>query len=350
MPWAVAIPAIIGAAGAAASSSQAAGAQKAGYAAAKQAYDDSVRDLEAIGIPTIEAQQLTMEEYKSQGKWTPELEQTVKLGDTAMGGITTDPTYKASQLKALGQLQDIGNNGGMTLADRANLEQVEGSIAAKQRGAREAILQDAQRRGGYGSGTALAAQLMSQQGGADEAHMAGINTAANAQARALQAIQAAGSMGTNLRNQDFSEQSEIAKARDAIAAWNAGNQQQVNNANAATQNAAQQWNLNNAQNISNANVDTRNKQQAYNKGLQQQQFQNQMQVASAKANARAGQATNAVNSGNAAANMWGNIGSSIAQAGTAGTQLLNENNEREKDRQVYGRPSAGLAKQGSYSL
>lgn len=312
-------------------------AQQKAAQAAKEAYEASVREMEAIGIPTAEAQQLTMEQYKSQGQWTPELEETVQQGPSAMAGVTTDPTYRASQLKALGSLQQIGDEGGMTLTDRANLERTEGNIAAKTKGSRDAILQDAQQRGGYGSGTALAAQLMNQQAGAQDAHMAGLQTAADARARALQAIQAGGTMAGQQREQDFSEQAQKAKAADAISQWNAANRQSVAGANTGTKNAASQYNLTNAQNLSNANTDTRNKQQAYNKGLQQTYFNNQLDVAKAKASARAGVAQQATATGNQQAQTWGNIGSAVAQGTAAYGQQQNSNDQRQMDRDLYAK-------------
>jgi hypothetical protein len=307
-------------------------AQSKALQASIDAYQQSVKDLEAIGVPTAEAQQLTLEQYKSSGQMTPELEQAVQQGPSNMLGVTTDPAYKASQLKALSSLQDIGDSGGMTLSDRATLERTMGNVNAKTRGAREAILQDAQQRGGYGSGTSLAAQLMAQQGGAQDAHQAGLDAAAQAQQRALQAIQGAGQMGGQLRSQDYGEQADKARAQDAIAAWNAQNRQQVGNTNVGTRNAAQQYNLTNAQNLSNANVDTRNKEQAYNKGLQQTYFQNQMDVAKAKASARAGQAQAGTQGAAQQAQLWGNIGSAVNQGVTAYAQRENENDQREKDR------------------
>lgn len=319
MPW---IPFAAGALGNIAGGIIGANAQGSAADQAKAAYEQSVRDYEKIGIPSIEAQQMVMEKYKSQGQWTPELEQTVNLGNSAMEGVSTDPRYKEAQMNALGQLQQIGNEGGMMLSDRANLEKIQGNIAADQRGAREAILQDAQQRGGYGSGTALGAQLMQQQAGASQAHEAGLNTAAQAQARALAAIQGAGELGTGLRTQEFGEQEKIAQAKDAIAKWNAANQQQVGGMNTGLRNEAQKYNLGNAQTLANANTDLSNQQQQYNKQLQQTQFQNQMQLAAGKANARAGQATNDLKAGQAQGQMWGQIGSGLGQAGSAMSQYM----------------------------
>lgn len=281
--------------------------------AAREAYEKSVADLEAIGVPSIEAQQLVMERYKSEGEWTPELEEAVKMGDSNMLGVSTDPAYKEASMKALSRLSDIGKDGS-TLEDKANLERTMGDINAEERGSREAILQKTREQGGYGSGSALAAQLMNQQGSSARAHDAGLNTAATAEKRALEAIIAGGELGGKLRSQEFSEKSDVAKAQDTIAAWNAANSQDVRGRNANVANTAAQWNLNNKQNLSNSNVDTSNKEQTYNKGLQQQKYANELEIAKAKAAARAGQAQNATAAGNASAQMWAGIGSGINKA------------------------------------
>lgn len=332
MPW---IAPVVAAGAAIGSGVMASNAQAAARQQSKEAYEQSVKDLEAIGIPSVEAQKIVIEEYKSQGQWTPEMEQAVTLGDSQMGGITTDPAYKESQLKALGKLSQIGDEGGMLLEDKANMERIQGDIGARQRGAREAILQDAQQRGGHGSGSALVAQLMSQQSGADQAHRAGLETAAMAQKRALEAIQGAGSLGTNLRTQEYGEKAQAAKAQDAIAQWNAANRQDLNTRNAGTSNQAAQYNLNNRQNLANSNVDARNKTNAYNSSLIQAQYNNQLEAAKAKAAARAGQAQNAAQSGQQVAQTLTGVGSAVAQGAIATGQQVNENNNREEDRRLY---------------
>lgn len=304
--------------------------------AAKAAYEQSVRDYEAIGIPPVEAQQIVMQQYQSEGKWTPELSEAVKLGDSNMGGVSTDSGYTEAQKQALSKLQDIGNSGGMMLSDQSQLEKSMGNINADERGAREAILQDARQRGGYGSGSALAAQLMNQQNSSNQAHQVGLDVNAQAQKRALEAIMGAGNLGTSLREQQFGEKAQQAAAQDAINQWNAANQQSTRNANVAYQNQAAQYNLGNAQDISNKNVDLKNQQEIHNKGLHQQNFNNQMQVTQGKANARAGQANNATQNAQQTANTWAGIGSGVAQGAGAYAQQQNNNQQRELDRAAYG--------------
>lgn len=330
------LPAIIGGVGSLLGGIFGMSAQDRAAAQAKELAAQSVRDLEAIGIPSIEAQRIVLEQYQSAGEYTPELEEAITQGSSAMEGLTTDPKYKEAQLQALSKLQEVGDSGGMTLSDRSTLEKTMGNLNAKARGQREAILQDAQQRGGYGSGTSLAAQLMAQQDQAGAAREAGLSAAASAQQRALQAIQDAGSLGTNLRNQEFGEKADIARAKDQIQQWNAANRQDTQGRNTTTANQAQQLNLQARQNLGNSNVDTRNKQETYNKGLYQQQYENQMQNATAKANARAGQATQATNAGNQTAAMWSGIGSGVNQAANAYGQQQNSNEQRAMDRAAYG--------------
>jgi hypothetical protein len=321
----------VAAAGAAvAGGAMAAGAQNKATDASIAAYQQSVKDLEAIGIPSVEAQQITMQKYQDQGEWTPELASAVQQGPSQMEGISTDPAYKEAQLNALNSLKDISSSGGMTLADRATQEKALSTSAQQERGAREAILQRAKESGTLGSGTTLAAQLINSQGAADRTHAAGLDAAASAQQRALQAIQSAGQLGGSMQATEFGQKSDVAKAQDAINAWNAQNSQNTQNTNVATKNTASQYNLANKQNLSNANTDLANKQEVYNKGLQQQQYQNQMQNAAAKANARAGQATQEQNGANNTANLWGGVGSSVAQAATAAGQYANDQDAAAK--------------------
>lgn len=332
MPW---IAPAIGVAGALGSGIIGAGQAGKDRDAATEAYQQSVNELTAIGVPSVEAQKVVMQRYQSAGLWTPELEQSINLQDSRLGSIQTNDATKQAQLNALAQLQEIGSSGGMTLSDRANLEKTEGNLAADLRGQREAILQDAAQRGGYGSGSALTAQLMAQQGSANRAHDTALQTEASARDRALQAIQQAGTLGGQMQQTEFNQKAQQAAAQDAINKWNAENQQGVGHSNTGVQNQAAQYNLGNAQNLMNSNTDIANKEETYNKGLIQQNFQNESDLAKAKANARAGQASNLTSQAKDTASQWGNIGSAVAQGGAAVGQALNSDaNDAEKKKKA----------------
>lgn len=237
-----------------------------------------------IVTPSVESQQLYLEELQKQGLLTPEMEQAILQGDSSFSNISTDPRLKQAQLSALSQLQEIGDSGGMNLQDKANLENLKSSLAQSERGSREAITQNMAQRGMAGSGMELASQLMNQQSSAQKASQQGLDIAAQAQQRALEAIMNAGTLGGNMRSQDYNEQAQAAAAQDAINKFNTANQQQVQTNNVQARNNAQASNLASSQEIANANVATRNQQQQYNKELLQKQFDNQI----AKANGVAG--------------------------------------------------------------
>lgn len=298
----------------------------------------SIQDYEAMGLPKIEAQRLALEELRSQGQLTPELEQMITLGPSATGEISLDPAYKAAQMRALDELSAIGEGGGMRLSDAAALEDVMGKVRSSERGSREAILANQRERGVAGSGSELAAQLANQQNSAQNAYAQGLGVAANAQDRALEAIIQGGSLAGDIRGQEFGEEYKKASAADEIARFNAQNQIGMGTRNVDRRNLAQQQNLGESQRIADANVGLRNDQQQFNKGLIQQNFNNQLAVNQAKANARSAQSSNLQNQANATQQMWGGIGQGLNQIGTQIATNQSANNtsgsaNRDRDRE-----------------
>lgn len=240
--------------------------------------------FESIGIPPMEAQKLVLEKYASAGTLTPELQQTFTQGDTELGNIATDPRLKQAQMEALASLGRQGQTG-LSPEDLAALNMIKTQVATEDKGNREAILQNRQARGMAGSGDELAATLAASQGSATRAAMQGDNQAAMAQQARLAALSAYGGQAGQMEAQDFSRQSQVKSAQDAINRFNTANRQTVAGSNVDTQNDAAKYNLTNAQSIANKNVDLSNTQQSHNVGLGQQSFDNQMKLAGAKANA-----------------------------------------------------------------
>lgn len=140
---------------------------------------------------------------------------------SAFDGISTDPVLRQAQLDALKGLQAEGNAGGLTIQSRAALNEANALQAQRERGSREAILQNMAQRGMSGSGTELAAALQNQQASADRSAATGTQAAADARQRALQAMSASGQMAGSVRGQDFGEASTKAAAKDARARFNA---------------------------------------------------------------------------------------------------------------------------------
>ncbi len=253
----------------------------AGKSQAKEANKlmrDQVAKLEAIGIPTIEAQKIALQ--------TPELvDQLVaeQLGPSAMEGVAQDPRLKEAGLSALQQMAGLSETG-LGAEDLAALEQIRRGAAGQAQAQKDTALQDMASRGMMDSGASLVAQLGAGQAAADRASQQGMQQASQAAAARRAAIADKANMASNMSQQDLARQSQIASARDTIAQFNAQNRQNVNAQNIGAR-----------QNIENQRAATANQQEIFNKGLQQQDFQNRM--------AKAGAASGAV--GNLAANLSG---------------------------------------------
>jgi hypothetical protein len=232
-----------------------------------------------IETPDVTKMQLQLKELVQQGVMTPEDAQAALTGDSSFNGITLDPALKQNQMSALDSLMDIGNSGGMTMADKANLSHIASDEMTQQRGQRDSIIQNAQQRGLGGSGLDLMAQLQNQQDSATRQSQKDLDVAGQAQARALQALQQGGAMSGQMMDQSFNQQAQKANAQDAISKFNAQNQQQTNMANTAAHNQAQASNLATKQDIANQNVAQSNQQQQYNKQLAQQDFDNKIKKA-----------------------------------------------------------------------
>lgn len=294
--------------------------------------EDYFSDLQ---IPDPEDLKLSLEELVSQGTISPEEAQTIMLGQSDMNNIALDPKMKQAQMDALSQLQEIGSSGGLNAQSRSRLAQIENQESAANRGNREALMNRFASQGMGGSGLEMASQLQNQQDSAMRRSSRDLEIAALAEQQALDAIMKGGQLGGQIRSQDFGEQSQIAQANDAISRFNAQNQQAQINQNVGARNVAQAANLEAKQNLANQNTGLRNQQQMHNKGLLQQNFQNEMQK-------RGGQSGVAQNNAAAAGANSANQANAFNQTVGTGVGALAT---------VYGGPMAGAAaKQGYDSL
>lgn len=197
------------------------------------------------------------------------------LQDSEFKNIQTDPALKQAQMNALGKLEEIGSQGGLTAQDQKLIGDVRRQQRVTEQGQRQAIAQNAAQRGVGGSGLEAAQNIAAQQNAANQASQQGTEVASLALQRQQQAIQQAGLLGGQIRGQDFDEAARRAQAQDVINQFNVGAK------NLAGLQMAQL-----KQGIAQGNVDLLNQQQIYNtQELPQQRFQNQMSLAGAKANA-----------------------------------------------------------------
>lgn len=232
--------------------------------------------------PPEEAQRIALERYKSAGVLTPEMEQVITQGPSRMEQISVAPKTKEAQLAALAKLQQIGGEG-MTLEQRAEQNQLLREVARQEQSRQQGIIQGMQQRGISGSGAEAALQGMSSQSAADRASQEAMQTAAQGRAQALQAIMQGGQLGSQMREQEFGEKSQVAQAADAIARMNAANRQGVETRNVGSRNVAQEANLRMEQDIANKNVGLSNQEQQYNKELKRQKYLDMLSAQRAKA-------------------------------------------------------------------
>jgi hypothetical protein len=279
----------------------------------KEYVDKAIQELIKVHVPDPEQQKIALQRYQSTGQIEPSLEQAITANPTALEGVVKNTQYAQAQNKALSQLQDIGESGGMRLSDKADLQEQLIQNANKDRANRDAITDEAARRGQLGSGMALQAQLQGAQAAGDRDAQARLHTLGGAQDRALQAIMGAGDLAGKLDSEDYKRQSDLAEARDRINQFNVTNAQGVRQRNVAAQNAAAAENLEGRQKIANSNTDLFNKEETYNKGLGQQNFDNQMQKAGAMASAYTGGANQADKSQARSDQMWGGAISGAGQ-------------------------------------
>lgn len=276
-------PLIIGGAAAGLGASMFSGKNKA-----KQYLDQILAQYNGINPPTIEEQKVILEKLVQQGLVTPEDAQTVNLGDTATNGIALDPASKQAQMEALAGLQEVSNEGGMTGLDLQKMQDLKDNFETTRRGDEQAIIENAKNRGVYGSNLELTNRLISGQNAANRASREAIDIGAQAQNARMAALRDVGSLGGQIRGQEFGEASKKAEAQDAINRFNAQNKQNQVNFNVGNRNQAQATNLGEKQRVSDLNIGNENANRVRNSQLIQQKYNNTMGLADAKARALAG--------------------------------------------------------------
>lgn len=319
--------------------------------AADQARQQALGQWTGISAPSLASQQLNFNQYQNAGDLTNQLEQAQALGPSAMQGIQTDPRLAQAQMAALQQLSQVGQMG-MTPAEAAALSSAQQNAAAQAQAKSRQIEDEFARRGMGGSGAELAARLSGAQNAAQMLSNNSNQIAQNAQQNALQALSQSGSLAGQMNSQQFGQQAAIAQAKDYINQFNLQNSQNVSNQNAALKNQATARNLTNAQNLATMNTQLGNQQQQANKALIQQQYNNQMALASGRAGQYQGIAQNAQQNAANVANMYAGIGrgvdTGVGSIYTASQRNNPGDNQTQDTTGGYGGGYGGGNTMGSY--
>lgn len=286
--------------------------------------DESYDLLIKNGYPPDLSQKLIYSKFKEAGILSPELEQHISLGPSAVVGISEDPSLRLAQSSALQKLQDV-SRGGLRPEDRAAYNQLRAENERALQGKVGQIQQGFQSRGQGGQGAELAAQLMASQEGANRASSQGDQIAADASRRALEALSSSGELAGRVRSQDFNVNQARANSADEFQKFNAANSMAIQARNIQAKNAAQMANLQNAQNISNQNTSMGNQELARQNEARRQHYLDQMNRTQMIANAKTNQANVYNNQAANTAQNWQSIG-----AGVGGAINGYANNQRQQ--------------------
>lgn len=187
-------------------------------------------------------------EYETKGNnqysWLGDLQNTAQLGNTEMGGITSDPRLRGFEMQALADLEQISKDG-LSARDQADLAQLEAQVNRANAGRTGAIQQNMAARGMGGSGLELVAQMQANQDATERQALASLEKAAMAQEGRRGATAQLGAQAGQMSARDFAQQAQRAQAQDAINRFNVANQYNTQMANwqgrqgIANQNVAQ---------------------------------------------------------------------------------------------------------------
>jgi hypothetical protein len=299
------------------------GAASGARGASEDAYKRALAQFSNISVPDLS--ELDLANLQNTGMLNNLSEQDILLGNSAAEGIILNPADRARQELAMQQMQDKSVNG-MSPADLAQFELNRRNAAGEAEAKSAQIMQNMQSRGMGGSGAELIARLQAAQSGADRQAQLGLQQSVAAQQAREAATRDMFSGASSMRNQDSSEQQYLANARDNINRINNANRIGTQQRNVAGQNQANQWNVQNNQRIADANVGFNNQERTYNTTqLPQQNFNNQMNLASARAGANTAYGNQQANQAANTAGMYATIGQGVGGAFSAYNQQENNN-------------------------
>lgn len=193
-------------------------------------------------VSSAEAGKLTKEQIDIQKKQIaemagiplPQLEKiaATELPPSHVAALGIDPGLRQNQLDTIDALKDIAAGGGMALDDKVAQEAAMSRAAGSARRGRAGIAADLASRGQLNSGAQLQMAMNAEQQNANAARQSGMEAAASAQRRKMEALKEIGGMSGMLRDQDFGEKKAAAQAADERDVWNAGSAERAKYHNA----------------------------------------------------------------------------------------------------------------------
>lgn len=266
---------------------------------AQNQYNQTMQDLinQYQQIQTPNLQDLMVNYTNPENVYNYDVQQ---LQPTAFEQITTDPRIAQAQNTALQDLTDRTKMG-LTPEDQLVMNDLRRQIDQQRESQMKQLEMDAQRRGMADSGATEMRKMANQEALLNQgAEQADRQAAMNFQAK-QNAIRDLASNAYNMRNQQYQEQANLAKARDAQSEFN------TRWLNQAAQDKARM-----AQTLENQRANTYNAQQDANRNAYQTNWANQRQQFTDIAGLQSGQARNNLQNAQTGAqnnqNFWTNLG------------------------------------------
>ncbi len=289
--------------------------------AAMASIDQGIAAINALEIPELD-KQLLLNTFQQNGTLTPEMLQKLNLNADTKQLLMENPENRKNQEMTMNALKQLSQTG-MSAQDLAQMQESRSQVAGDTNAKTNQLLQQSQMRGTLGAGDTLAAQLMANQSGNQQASKDAINTAAAAAKARQDALMNYGNMASSVRGQDFNteninNQNDIARKRFLDE-----NSQSRQAANIAATNNANLYNLQRQQSVGDTNVGAQNAELARQKQAQYQMAQLKQNKAQLLNNAMGNKAN--VQAGNAAADakgnaqMWAGVGQTADALAKKGT-------------------------------
>lgn len=296
---------------------------------ARRLQEEGMNEWQNLELPDIVKQQLIMENPDLAFNYSPEMLEQMQY-QSSVGDTVIDPRLeKSMSLDALSQLQGQARSG-LTAEDLSEIQQMRSATANAQLSRDNTLLQRAEMQGQLDPSAAMALRGATRQNLAQqEAELANQVQAQRKQAR-MEAIQQAGQMASDIRNQSYNQQAQVADQSDAITKFNKGLTSSVNQTNIDNRNSANLAKQNLIQQQEDQRATNANTAEIYNKGLKQTAYGNQLDKMAGLTNQSKAMSDNVSAAGAARAAAAGGLLSTVA--GAVGT--------------VYGGPAGGAAASG----
>lgn len=270
-----------------------------------------------IKLPTLEEQQVDLNEYQSAGNLTPQMEQALQLQQQdALENIQLDPRLRQTQMNSLDTLSKIAGKG-FTPDELNAAQQMQSRNEADLTSKLKQLQQQQDMRGVGTSDMALAQRMMEAQSSANRGAENARDLESQAFKRSLDAISQSGNLAGNIESQDYGRGLNLANAKNSRELTNYNAAEGANKSNVDRFNRALEYNLGANQDVMNKNTGIQNQQQLHNKDLYQTQFGNQMQLAGAKAGAGQTMANQYQNQANRTSKQFAGIGAGLGEMAIA---------------------------------